>query len=75
MSTIAPATHVVTLLRHAESEFNTGQNTDELDVGITERGKKQAAGITGHYDLVVCSTLRRTKQTLDHSQVNMGGIT
>ncbi len=60
---------VVKLLRHAESKFNAGTNTDQLDVGITERGKQQAARVSGHYDLVVCSTLRRTKQTLEHSQI------
>ena len=59
---------VVTLLRHAQSEYNAG-NLEVFDANITELGKQQAAGVTGHYDLVICSTLSRTKQTLEHSQI------
>ncbi len=58
----------VTVLRHGESEYNVG-NRDLKDCGITDKGRQQAAGLTGHYDLVVCSPLRRARETLEHSQV------
>ncbi len=59
---------LLTLLRHAQSEFNAG-NVDVFDANITDLGKQQAGAVTGHYDLVICSTLSRTKQTLQHSQI------
>ncbi len=59
---------VVTLLRHAQSEYNAG-NLEVFDANITELGKQQAAEVSRHYDLVICSTLSRTKQTLEHSQI------
>ncbi len=59
---------LVTLLRHAQSEYQAG-NREVFDANITELGKRQAAGIVGHYDLVICSTLSRTKQTLQYSQI------
>ncbi len=61
---------VITLVRHAQSEANANQNGDMYDPGITELGKEQAAQIEGHYDLVIISTLKRTRETLQHSKVN-----
>ncbi len=58
----------VFLLRHAESEFNAG-NEDLYDAPLTDRGKEQAANLTGHYDKEICSPLTRTKQTLHLSKV------
>ncbi len=58
----------VTVLRHGESEYNAG-NRDIKDCGITEKGRQQAATVTGNYDLVVCSPLRRARETLQHSQI------
>ncbi len=58
----------VFLLRHAESEFNIG-NEDIFDAPLTDNGKKQAENLSGHYDKVICSPLTRTKQTLHLSKV------
>ena len=59
----------VYLLRHAESEFNVG-NEDVFDAPLTEVGKQQAAALTGHYNKVLCSSLTRAQQTLNFSKVN-----
>ena len=32
-------------------------------------GKQQASRVEGHFDLVVCSTLTRTQETLKHSKI------
>lgn len=58
----------ITLLRHAESEFNVGIS-DEPDVDLTDKGRLQAASLTGHYDLVLCSPLRRCLETLTRSNI------
>ena len=40
-----------------------------LNAEVTERGKEQASAVDGHYNLVVCSTLTRAKQTLQYSRI------
>ncbi len=57
----------VFLLRHGESTFNAGN--DVTDAPLTCRGEHQAAALSGHYDLVVCSPLTRARQTLEHSNI------
>ncbi len=59
---------VITCLRHGQSEFNAGKH-DVYDAKVTELGKQQASQIEGHFDLVVCSTLTRTQETLRHSKI------
>jgi broad specificity phosphatase PhoE len=58
----------VTFLRHAISIFNE-MNTSEKDCELSEAGKAQARGLVGDYDLVICSVMTRTKQTLAFSQI------
>jgi broad specificity phosphatase PhoE len=58
----------VTFLRHAISIFNE-MNTSEKDCELSEAGKAQARGLEGSYDLVICSIMTRTKQTLAFSQI------
>ncbi|HSW76556.1 MAG TPA: phosphoglycerate mutase family protein [Candidatus Saccharimonadales bacterium] len=53
--------------RHAESYGNVGQ--DRIDSPLTETGVEQAKKLIGHYDLIVCSPLRRAKETLHYSQL------
>ncbi len=60
---------VITLVRHAQSEAQAKQNQDMYDPGITNLGKEQASNVEGHFDLVIISTLKRTKETLEHSKV------
>ena len=59
----------ITFLRHGQSEFNAG-NHNVFDAKLTEFGKKQASQVEGHFDLVICSTLTRTQETLDHSKIS-----
>jgi broad specificity phosphatase PhoE len=58
----------VAFFRHAPSTFNT-QGDRSPNVPITEDGKNVAKAIRGHVDLVICSTLRRARETLDHSNL------
>lgn len=59
---------MITLVRHAQSTFNAfGDQT--RDSPLSEYGHQSASGINGTYDLVICSTLRRARQTLDASSV------
>lgn len=58
----------ITLIRHAQSTYNAYRDNSR-DVSITHFGKKQAKKLHGRYDLVICSTLRRTSETLDASNI------
>jgi broad specificity phosphatase PhoE len=59
----------VTFLRHAESEFNADPTSTMVDCGLTEEGQRQAAALTGEYDVVWWSPLLRAQQTLACSQL------
>jgi broad specificity phosphatase PhoE len=63
----------VCFLRHAESIFNAKKQS-EKDCDLTEKGKEQAAEIQGEYDVVICSILKRTRQTLALSKIKAGQI-
>lgn len=63
----------ITFYRHAQSTFNAYGDT-QPDVPLSETGFKQAQQLGGDYDLVVCSTLRRARQTLDHSRMRYGRV-
>ena len=58
----------VTFLRHAISIFNE-LKISEKDCELSEAGKAQAAMLEGTYDLVICSVMKRTKQTLAFSNI------
>ncbi len=55
-------------MRHATSVYNQ-YNDDIIDCELSEDGIKQASELTGHYDLVITSTLKRSIQTLEYSQI------
>ena len=58
----------ITVMRHAQSTHNaSGDNS--WNVGLTEEGRLQAREVSGEYDLVICSTLRRAQQTLEFSSI------
>ena len=63
------------LLRHAQSEANccTGILM-KRDASITDVGKKQAAKVTGDFDLVVISPMRRCHETLENTQITYRDI-
>ena len=61
------------LLRHAESLFNTGES-DERDVELSINGLSQAKLLTGHYDIIICSPLRRCLDTLKYSKITFDSL-
>jgi broad specificity phosphatase PhoE len=63
----------VHFLRHAESIFNANL-TSEKDCALTERGVQQASQVEGEYDIVFCSIMKRTCQTLENSKIKYGRL-
>jgi broad specificity phosphatase PhoE len=59
----------LTFLRHAESIFNR-DGTSEKNCSLSELGVQQASQVTGSYDVIICSILKRAKETLLHSQLS-----
>ncbi len=57
------------LLRHCESTFNIDPTSLGKDCELTLLGKDQAKKLTGHYDLVIISPLKRAMQTLELSNI------
>lgn len=53
--------------RHAESLENIGIET--VDSPLSIEGRRQAARLTGWYDLVIVSPLRRALETLHYSKI------
>lgn len=63
----------VQFLRHAESIFNRDL-TSEKDCDLTDKGKEQASQLEGEYDIVICSTMKRTCDTLGSSRITYGRL-
>ena len=63
----------VDFLRHAQSVFNATL-TSEKDCDLTQLGQEQAAAVTGDYDIVICSTMKRAVQTYQFSHLKSGKI-
>jgi hypothetical protein len=61
------------LIRHAESTWNAHSDMS-YNVPLTENGKLQATYLTGTFDLVICSTMRRTRETLDNSNIKYSEV-
>jgi len=58
----------ISLIRHVESEYNkTG--IDVRNCNITEKAKEDASKITGHYNIILQSPLKRCEQTLYYSKL------
>ncbi len=53
----------ITFLRHCTSIFNELKTSDK-DCDLSEAGKTQAKDISGNYDIIFCSIMKRTTQTL-----------
>uniref|UniRef100_A0A7M5X134 Uncharacterized protein n=1 Tax=Clytia hemisphaerica TaxID=252671 RepID=A0A7M5X134_9CNID len=64
---------VVDLLRHAQTNFNIKKDVISKNIPINSTGLKQCqeSEISKHYEMVVCSPMRRCKETL----ANIQGIT
>lgn len=63
----------VTFIRHAQSLFNCGQ-ANSKNVGLSEVGKMQAIQITGKFDCIVISPLRRAIQTYALSDLECSNL-
>ena len=60
----------ITFIRHAESEYNKmGLLSGRIDCNLTEKGIEDAKLLRGtlknDFDIIYCSPLKRTKQTLN----------
>ena len=55
-------------IRHGQSVANVGPD-DLYDSRLTSIGICQAQEVSGHFDLVLCSPLRRTMETLHYSKI------
>lgn len=64
---------MIRLIRHGESTWNSSGDTSR-NVPTTEHGKKQSEVLEGEYDLVICSTMRRARETLDHSNIKYSKV-
>lgn len=65
---VAPGT--VWMLRHAQSTHNASKGLiDVYDADITPLGEQQASKVSGHFDLVLVSPMRRTRRTLECSRI------
>jgi broad specificity phosphatase PhoE len=60
-------------VRHAESIYNANL-TSEKDCALTEKGIQQASQLEGQYDIVICSIMKRTCQTLENSKIKYGRL-
>jgi hypothetical protein len=60
-------------LRHAQSLANIGHHHC-LDAPLSDEGIEQAKKVEGCFDLVLCSPLRRTKETLHYSKIKYGEL-
>ena len=58
----------VYFLRHAQSTWNAHKEWAR-DVPITDEGKEQAKKVVGFVHTVICSPLKRAKQTLKNSNL------
>ena len=61
------------IARHGESTSNSGED-DCVDAPLSRRGIVQAQDLIGSFDLIVCSPLLRTRQTLEHSHLQHGRL-
>jgi broad specificity phosphatase PhoE len=58
----------VYLLRHGESVHNA-KGYSGKDCPLTDRGINQAKFISGTFDIVICSSLKRARQTLENTKI------
>ena len=56
------------VLRHGESIHNV-KGYSGKDCPLTERGIKQANTVNGSFDIVICSSLKRARQTLENTKI------
>lgn len=64
---------IIHLLRHAETVLNRFHQ-DVIDCDLTEQGIEQAKQLVMEYDYIICSPLKRTKDTLKYSNIRYKNI-
>ena len=62
----------IRLIRHGQSYANIGEA--QCDACLTSTGREQAKRLTGKYDLIIVSPMRRTKETFFYSDVRGGKV-
>ena len=58
----------IILIRHAQSKWNANESQKQ-DGGLTELGKNSCLLLKFDVELVICSSLKRARSTLQHSQI------
>ena len=69
----------ISYLRHCESSFNVNPVNDDIDCSLTDWGIEQAKTIVNEmddksFDLIVCSPLKRCRETLFYSQIRSNQV-
>lgn len=62
------------VVRHGQSDRNVYGHSDVCDIGLNKMGIEQASHLEGYFDVIICSNLRRAKQTLQFSKLKYGRI-
>jgi len=68
-SIVINAMKKITLIRHAESIFNSNDKYDVPNCGLTENGILQANNLTFYFDCILISPLKRSLDTFMHSNI------
>lgn len=63
----------ITLIRHEESIYNRYRILD-FNSMLTKNGIQRCSKLEGDYDVVICSIMKRTRQTLYYSCINYNYI-
>lgn len=65
----------VTFLRHAQSLYNQN-NTSDKDCDLSDYGieQAQAKDVSGNYDIVICSVMKRAQRTLQLSAIKYNSL-
>ncbi len=63
----------IKFIRHAQTLWNADEIT-KRDVELTELGRIQSRKLCGKIDLVICSTLKRSRETLDNSKISYKNV-
>jgi broad specificity phosphatase PhoE len=65
---------MLTFIRHAEALHNVVIEYTDRNPALTDTGLAQSQQLNGSFDLVLCSPLKRTMETLRHSHIQYQSI-
>lgn len=63
-----------TFMRHAESLGNRHGAEAGKDVSLSDNGRNQAKSMSGYFDCVITSCMKRAKQTLEFSNIKSKAV-